>query len=134
MTNVWYVKNILANCDGNMYLPILHLPRVELHCKLHEKLHSVTGPLIYVPLKFQFFLQILYSMIYQVDSAQFSSPLLQHNPLVINLLCFYMGQIFNENITVKRCAGTKELLVQMTESSNACFVSKKTQAANNGTA
>ena len=29
MTNVWYVKNILANCDGNMYLPILHLPRIE---------------------------------------------------------------------------------------------------------
>ena len=26
MTNVWYVKNILANCDGNVYLPILHLP------------------------------------------------------------------------------------------------------------
>ena len=133
MTNVWYVKNILANCDGNMYLPILHLVRVELHCKLHEKLHRVTGPLIYVPLKFQFFLQILYSMIYQVDSAQLSSPLLQHNPLVINLVCFYMGQTFNENITVKRCAGTQELLVQMTKSSNACFVSKKTQAANNGT-
>ena len=26
VTNVWYVK---ANCDGNVYLPILHLPRVE---------------------------------------------------------------------------------------------------------
>ena len=46
MTNVWYVKNILANCDGNMYLPILHLLRVDLHCKLHEKLHRVTGPLL----------------------------------------------------------------------------------------
>ena len=45
MTNVLYVENIVANCDGNMYLPILHLPRVELHCKLHEKLHRVTGPL-----------------------------------------------------------------------------------------
>ena len=47
VTNVWYVKNILANCDGNMYLPILHLLRlrVELHCKLQEKLHRVTGPL-----------------------------------------------------------------------------------------
>ena len=21
MTNVWYVKNIFANCDGNVYLP-----------------------------------------------------------------------------------------------------------------
>ena len=46
VTNVWYVKNILANCDGNVYLPILHLPRVELHCKLQEKLHRVTGPLV----------------------------------------------------------------------------------------
>ena len=26
-----------------MYLPILHLPKVELHCKLQEKLHRVTG-------------------------------------------------------------------------------------------
>ena len=45
MTNVWYGKNILANCDGNMYLPVLYLPRVELHFKLHEKLHRVTGAL-----------------------------------------------------------------------------------------
>ena len=44
VTNVWYVKNILANCDGNLYLPISHLPRAELHCKLQEKLHRVTGP------------------------------------------------------------------------------------------
>ena len=44
VTNVSYGKNILANCDGNLYLPILHLPRVELHCKLQEKLHRVTGP------------------------------------------------------------------------------------------
>ena len=29
-----------------MYLPILHLPRVELRCKLHEKLHRVTWPLV----------------------------------------------------------------------------------------
>ena len=45
MANVWHVKNIPGKCDGNMYLPILHLLRVELHCKLHEKLHHVTGPL-----------------------------------------------------------------------------------------
>ena len=45
MTNVWYVKNILENCDGSLYLPILHLPKEELHCKLQEKLHHVTGPL-----------------------------------------------------------------------------------------
>ena len=48
MTNVWYVKNILANCDGNLYLLILHLLRVELHCKLQEKLHRVIGPLDWV--------------------------------------------------------------------------------------
>ena len=46
VTNVWYVKFILANCDGNMYLPILHLPGVELRCKLIEKLHRVIGPLL----------------------------------------------------------------------------------------
>ena len=44
VTNVWYVKKILANCDENLCLPILHLLRVELHCKLQEKLHRVTGP------------------------------------------------------------------------------------------
>ena len=44
VTNVWYVNNILANCDGNLYLPILHLPTVELYCKLQEELHRVTGP------------------------------------------------------------------------------------------
>ena len=32
-TNVWYVKNILANCDGNVYLPIAHLPRVDESCQ-----------------------------------------------------------------------------------------------------
>ena len=42
MTNVKYTS---ANFDGNMYLQILHLPRVELHCKLQEKLHRVTRPL-----------------------------------------------------------------------------------------
>ena len=48
MTNVWYqyIKNISANFDGNLYFSILHHPRVELHCKLQEKLHHVTGPLI----------------------------------------------------------------------------------------
>ena len=35
----------METTDGNLYLPILHLPRVELRCKLQEKLHRVTGPL-----------------------------------------------------------------------------------------
>ena len=30
-------------CDGNMYLQILHLPGVELRCKLQEKLYRVSG-------------------------------------------------------------------------------------------
>ena len=30
-----------------MYFPISHLPRAELRCKLQEKLHRVTGPLVY---------------------------------------------------------------------------------------
>ena len=28
MMNVLYVKNTLANCDENMYLPIFHLSKV----------------------------------------------------------------------------------------------------------
>ena len=47
MIHVWYVENILASCNGNLHLPILHLPRVELHCKLREKLHRVTGAVIF---------------------------------------------------------------------------------------
>ena len=49
VTNVKYVKNILANCDGNLYFSILHLPRVELHCKLQKELHRVTGPYVFCP-------------------------------------------------------------------------------------
>lgn len=39
--------NILYHTFSNvrMYLPILHLPREELRCKLQEKLHRVAGPL-----------------------------------------------------------------------------------------
>ena len=37
---------IYQQTDRNLYLPILHLPRVELHCKLQEKFHRVTGPLM----------------------------------------------------------------------------------------
>ena len=36
-----------TNYDGNLYLPILHLPSVELHFKLQEKMHHVTGPLFF---------------------------------------------------------------------------------------
>ena len=34
-----------------MDLPIVHLSRIELHCKLQEKLHLVTGPLTLFVLK-----------------------------------------------------------------------------------
>jgi hypothetical protein len=33
-------------CNEDSYLAILHLSRVELHCKLQEKLHRVTWPLV----------------------------------------------------------------------------------------
>ena len=41
-----------------MYFPILHILIVELHCKLQEKLHRVTGPLII----FNFFFRLLSSL------------------------------------------------------------------------
>ena len=41
-------RYVMANCDGNMSLPTLHLPRVELRCELHEKLHRVPGPFVKV--------------------------------------------------------------------------------------
>ena len=34
----------MAECNEDLYLAILHLSRVELHCKLQEKLHRVTWP------------------------------------------------------------------------------------------
>ena len=41
---VRYVEKTSAECNEDSYLAILHLSRVELHCKLHEKLHCVTWP------------------------------------------------------------------------------------------
>jgi hypothetical protein len=38
-------KKTSAECNEDSYLAILHLSRVELHCKLQEKLHRVTWPL-----------------------------------------------------------------------------------------
>ena len=43
--NFRYVEKTSAECNENSYLAILHLSRVELHCKLQEKLHRVTWPL-----------------------------------------------------------------------------------------
>ena len=70
VTNVWYVKNILANCDGNVYLPILHLPRVprvalQVARKIAPcdralgKLHRVTGPLAHHACYFESYLWTL---------------------------------------------------------------------------
>jgi signal transduction histidine kinase len=42
--NVRYVEKTSAECDEDLHLAILHLSRVELHCKLQEKLHRVTWP------------------------------------------------------------------------------------------
>jgi hypothetical protein len=40
-----YVEKTSAECNEDSYLANLHLSRVELHCKLQEKLHRVTWPL-----------------------------------------------------------------------------------------
>ena len=46
VTNVWYVKNTLANCDGNLYLPILHLPTKGRNAlQVARKIASCDGPL-----------------------------------------------------------------------------------------
>ena len=36
----------MAECNEDSYLAILHLSRVELHCKLQETFHRVTWPLV----------------------------------------------------------------------------------------
>ena len=48
MKNFRYVEKTSAECNEDSYLAILHLSRVELHCKLQEKLHRVTWPLVRV--------------------------------------------------------------------------------------
>jgi hypothetical protein len=43
--NFRYVeRKTLTECNEDSYLVILHLSKVELHCKLQEKLHRVTWP------------------------------------------------------------------------------------------
>ena len=37
--------DMLANCDGSVHLPILHLPQVEFRYKLQEILRRATGSL-----------------------------------------------------------------------------------------
>ena len=44
--NFRYVEKTSAECNEYSYLAILHLSRVELHCKLQKKLHRVTWPLV----------------------------------------------------------------------------------------
>jgi hypothetical protein len=43
--NFRYVEKTSVECNEDSYLAILYLSRVELHCKLQEKLHRVTWPL-----------------------------------------------------------------------------------------
>ena len=45
--NFRYVEKTSAECNEDSYLAILHLSRVELHCKLQEKFHRVTWPIVY---------------------------------------------------------------------------------------
>ena len=51
--NFRYVEKTSAECNEDSYLAILHLSRIELHCKLQEKLHRVTWPLVSIKI-FQF--------------------------------------------------------------------------------
>jgi hypothetical protein len=44
--NFRYVEKTSAEFNEGSYLAILHLSRVELHCKLQEKLHRVTSALV----------------------------------------------------------------------------------------
>ena len=43
--NFRHVEKTSAECNEDSYLAIFYLSRVELHCKLQEKLHRVTWPL-----------------------------------------------------------------------------------------
>jgi hypothetical protein len=45
--NVRYVEKTSAECNEDSCLEILQLSREELHCKLQEKLHRVTWPLVF---------------------------------------------------------------------------------------
>ena len=48
MTNVWYVKNVLANCDhGNLYLPISFTsPKGRIALQVARKIASCDRALI----------------------------------------------------------------------------------------
>ena len=56
--NFRYVEKTSAECNKDSYLAILHLSRVELHCKLQEKLHRVTWPLVLYSIFVQLFLSV----------------------------------------------------------------------------
>ena len=45
MKNFRFVEKTSAQCNEDSHLANLHLSRVELHCKLQEKLHRVTWAL-----------------------------------------------------------------------------------------
>jgi hypothetical protein len=55
-----HVEKTSAECNEYSYLAILHLSRVELHCKLQEKLQRVTWPL---ESKIIYLLYIFYKLI-----------------------------------------------------------------------
>jgi hypothetical protein len=46
--NFGYVEKTSGECNEDSYLAILYLSRVELHCKLQEKLHRVSWPLVFL--------------------------------------------------------------------------------------
>ena len=65
-------KIYLANCDGNLYLPILRLPTVELHCKLQEKLHQQIQAMEYVCMENDYLNKCLASHVVSVYKMDFT--------------------------------------------------------------
>jgi hypothetical protein len=52
-------EETLAKCNEDAYLPSLHLSTLELRCKLQEKLHRVTWPLIQIYSIFQSYVSLM---------------------------------------------------------------------------
>ena len=64
------MKNTLAKCNEDAYLPSLHLSKVELRCKFQEKLHGVAW--LYVLMIFCFGRVV--NCVERLDTNRFKFP------------------------------------------------------------